>query len=84
MRIRYFARIREQVGLSAEDVALPADLTTVGDLIDWLETRGDNFARALADRNAVRVAIDQMHREHDEVLDPDAAEIALFPPMTGG
>ncbi|GHC68718.1 molybdopterin converting factor subunit 1 [Limoniibacter endophyticus] len=84
MRIRYFARIREQVGIAQEDVALPQNLSTIGDFVDWLEARGDNFARALADRNAVRVAVDQLHREHDEALDPKALEIALFPPMTGG
>ena len=50
---------------------------------DWLAARGGGYAEALADRARIRAAIG------DRFADPSAeiagaAEIALFPPVTGG
>lgn len=83
MKIRYFAWIRERIGLDEEEVALPAGIITVEDLILWLKGRSSAHADALQAPKAVRVAIDQ---EHAEPLQPiaGAREIAIFPPMTGG
>ena len=83
MRIVYFAWVRERVGLDAEDVALPAGIVTVADLLGWLRGRGENYAAALQAPEIVRVAIDQQHADHSEPLG-HAKEVAIFPPMTGG
>jgi len=62
---------------------LPASVATVSDLIDWLVARDDSYAGAFADRETIRVALDQEHVEHDAPI-AGAKEAAFFPPMTGG
>ena len=83
MQIRYFAWVRERVGVDAETIDLPDTVTTVAGLIDWLAARDESHAHALEDRDTIRVALDQEHVEHDALL-AGAREAALFPPMTGG
>lgn len=81
--IRYFAWVRERIGLSEERLALPETVVTAGDLVRWLAERGEAYAFAFETPDTIRVAVDQLHIEQDEPLG-DAREIALFPPMTGG
>jgi molybdopterin synthase sulfur carrier subunit len=83
MQLLYFARVREQVGLGAEDVTRPAGVTNVAQLLDWLATRSPGHAAALADRSSIRVAVDQDFAQPDTPI-TGAAEIAIFPPVTGG
>jgi molybdopterin synthase sulfur carrier subunit len=83
MKLVYFAWVRERIGISEEEVALPAGIHTVSDLLHWLRGRGEGYAEALQAPEVIRVAIDQEHVEHSETIDA-AHEIALFPPMTGG
>ena len=83
MKLKYFAWVRERIGVPEEDVALPADVATAGDLIAWLKTRGDGYAFALEQDRFIRVAVDQRHVRHDALV-AGAREVALFPPMTGG
>jgi len=83
VKILYFAWLRQRVGISEETVALPEDVTTVGALLDWLATRSDQHAAALADPSVVRVAVNQDYARADAPV-ADADEVALFPPVTGG
>ena len=83
MKLLYFAWIRERVGKPEEDVALPASVTTVGELVAWLRGRGEEYAYAFDNPKVVRVAIDKMHVRPEAKI-AGAREIALFPPMTGG
>lgn len=83
MKILYFALIRERIGRAEEDVDLPAGIATVAQLLDWLKGRGPEFAAALAEPRAVRVAVNQEHVKLDHVVTA-GDEIALFPPVTGG
>ncbi len=83
MKLRYFAWVRERVGLTEEDVDLPPDVTTVASLLDWLSTRGPEYEYALSEPTVIRVAVDQLHVQRDASL-AGAREVALFPPMTGG
>jgi len=82
-KLVYFAWVRERIGKSEEDVVLPPAVVTVGDLLLWLKARGDEYAHALRHPEVIRVAINQEHVDHGEKI-AGAAEIALFPPMTGG
>ena len=82
-KIFYFSWIRERIGLEEETVQLPDNIQTVKDLLDWLSTRGEEFAAAFEFPDIIRVALDQEHVEHDTKIG-NAREIALFPPMTGG
>ncbi len=79
----YFAWVRERIGTGAERLALPDTVTNVAQLLDWLAARSAGHAAALADRSAIRVAIDQQFVGMDTAL-AGAGEIAIFPPVTGG
>ena len=83
MRLLYFAWVKEMVGRAAEDVELPSDIATVGELIAWLKSRGPEYAHAFERSEVIRAAIDQSHVRHDARIDT-AREIAFFPPVTGG
>lgn len=81
--LRYFAWVREKTGVSEEQIVLPGGITTVGDLVVWLRSRGPEFEAAFASPGTVRAAIDKVHAKPDANL-TGAREIAFFPPVTGG
>ena len=83
MKILYFAWLKTKVGLAEETVEPPADVTTVGSLIDWLVLRSDGHAEAFADLSAVRCAVNQDFAQGDAPVAP-GDEVAFFPPVTGG
>jgi molybdopterin synthase sulfur carrier subunit len=81
--LRYFAWVRERVGKTEEVVDLPAGIHTVGDVVAWLASRGEEYAYAFENPKVVRAAIDRAHVRADAAV-VGAREIAFFPPMTGG
>ena len=83
VKLVYFAWVRERIGKPQEELALPASVTTVADLIAWLATRGEEYAHAFEAAKSIRAAIDKVHVKHDHAI-AGAREIAFFPPMTGG
>ena len=83
MRLLYFAWVKEKTGIAAEEVELPADVTTIRDVMTWLKARGPEFANAFERSEVIRAAIDQSHVRHDAKIG-GAREIAFFPPVTGG
>jgi molybdopterin converting factor subunit 1 len=83
MKILYFAWLKSKVGVGEEDVSPPAEVDSVGALLDWLAARGPKHAAALADRSVVRVAVNQEYASMDQRIKP-GDEVALFPPVTGG
>ena len=83
MKVLYFAWVRERIGKAEEDVAPPADVTTVSDLMAWLARQGDEYAHAFQNGKVIRAAIDRAHVKPDTAI-AGAREIAFFPPMTGG
>jgi molybdopterin synthase sulfur carrier subunit len=83
MKVLYFAWIRERVGKTEEDVSPPASVATVGELVQWLAGRGEEYAYAFENPKVVRAAIDRVHVQPQAAI-KGAREIALFPPMTGG
>lgn len=83
VKILYFAWVRERVGKVEEVVEPPAGVTTIADLVAWLKTRGEEYAYAFENEVVIRAALDQIHVKRDAAI-AGAAEIAFFPPMTGG
>ena len=81
VQVRYFASLREALG-TQETVDVDAG-STLGMLRDRLIARGGEHARALARGRAVRAALDQAMAEDTAALH-DGAEVAFFPPVTGG
>ncbi len=83
MKALYFAWVRERIGIAEEEIAPPANVETVADLVAWLKARGENYAAAFANEKTVRAALDRAHAKPDARI-AAAKEIAFFPPMTGG
>ena len=83
VRLLYFARLREALGTADEDVNLPEGIKDVASLMAWLRARGGAWASELATGKAYRVAVNQDMADGGTRLS-DGAEIAVFPPVTGG
>ena len=81
IQIRYFASIREAIGRPSEPLETAA--ATLGALRDELIARGAPYAQALARGKAVRLALDQEMAPETSPL-REGAEVAFFPPVTGG
>ena len=79
--VRYFASIREAVGPGSETLDTAA--ATVGALRAELIARGGAYAQCLAQGKAVRMAVNQELSDEGDAL-PAGAEVAFFPPVTGG
>ncbi|MFO1330641.1 MAG: molybdopterin converting factor subunit 1 [Rubrivivax sp.] len=81
VQVRYFASLREALG-TAETVELPEG-STLAQLRDALVARGGAHAGALARGRALRCALNQVMADESTPV-PDGAEVAFFPPVTGG
>ena len=79
--VKYFASIREAVGVSSE--VLETQAATLAALRDELIARGGAHAQSLRRGRAVRVALNQVMSDEGTAL-VDGAEVAFFPPVTGG
>lgn len=83
IHLHFFAALREQLETGTESVDLPADVRTMGDVRHWLELRGGRWSDALGHGRNVRSALDR-RMVKDDALMHDGAEVAFFPPVTGG
>jgi molybdopterin synthase sulfur carrier subunit len=79
----YFASLRETLGCSREEVALPSGNSTVSSLVERLRSRDPRWTEALAPGKSWRVAVNQTMADLATPLKP-GDEIAFFPPVTGG
>jgi sulfur-carrier protein len=83
VKLLYFAWVRQKIGRSEEDIAVPSSVKTVAALIDFLRARGPGYEAAFRDAKLVRCAVNQIHAGFEAALKPDD-EVAFFPPVTGG
>ena len=81
VHIKYFASIREALASGGE--TLDTSVSTVAALRDALIARGGAYAESLARGHAVRVALNQTLSDEAAALE-EGAEVAFFPPVTGG
>jgi sulfur-carrier protein len=81
INVRYFASLREALG-PQEGLDLPEG-STLGALRDQLIASSPRHAEVLARGRAVRCALNQQMADEATVV-PAAAEVAFFPPVTGG
>ncbi len=83
LQLRYFASIRETLGLDQEAIELPMDIRTIDDLRAHLRLRGGIWSEVLGEGKVLRCALNhQMVNASTELV--DGAEVAFFPPVTGG
>jgi molybdopterin synthase sulfur carrier subunit len=81
IHLRYFASIREALGVGQELWQTQAQ--TVAQLRQELVGRGGAYADVLGQHRALRAALNQDLCEGNAVLQ-DGCEVAFFPPVTGG
>ena len=81
LHVLYFARLRERFGMAEETLDFTG--ATAADLVSLLQARGGVWAEELAAGRAFRVAVNQDIVGFDAALS-DHAEVAIFPPVTGG
>ncbi len=83
IELRFFASVREALGVSQESLVLPQSIFTVGEVRAWLVARGGVWADALSEKRVLRMAYNQVMCEANAVIS-EGGEIAFFPPVTGG
>jgi len=81
VQVRYFASLREALG-PHETVELAAG-SSLGGLRDQLIASSPRHADMLARSRALRGAINQVMGDDSSPV-PEGAEVAFFPPVTGG
>lgn len=83
MRLVYFARVREAIGVDGEERTFPESVSTVADVVNWLSGQGGQYATAFAETTKLRFALDQKLVAGGTAI-AGASELAIFPPVTGG
>ena len=83
VKLLYFAWVRQKIGKTEEQFALPDGISNVRELMENLAEKGPGYAAALGNPEAIRCAVNQEHKAFDALIQ-DTDEIAFFPPVTGG
>lgn len=83
IKVLYFARLKESLNYSTEDMDLPADVKTIAQLKQHLASRGEVWANLFNGKQTVRAAINHALVENDAAI-KNGDEVAFFPPVTGG
>ena len=83
IKILYFARLKEVVNYSNEEIELDSHVNTIMALKNHLSLRGEHWANLFNGKQVVRAAIN--HELVDNLSSIKAGdEVAFFPPVTGG
>ncbi len=83
IKLFYFARIKEVVNYSTEDIGLPNGVADITALKNHLALRGETWADLFSGKQLVRAAINHVLVD-DMALIKEGDEVAFFPPVTGG
>lgn len=83
LELRFFASLREALGISQESVAVPETVRTIAELRTHLIERGNPWSEVLAEGKVLRCALNQQMVDAGTPLQ-EGAEVAFFPPVTGG
>ena len=83
IKVKFFASLKELAQTDSMDVELPSKVLTMGDLRFYLEGLSPALGLALAPGKNIKVAQDlEMVSMDTSII--ENAEIAFFPPVTGG
>jgi molybdopterin synthase sulfur carrier subunit len=83
LKLLYFARLREALGIAAEEVDVPDSVTDVQGLMGWLAKRGGVWQEEFTGCRPLRAAVNQ-ELVTNAANFKSGDEIAFFPPVTGG
>lgn len=79
--VKYFASIREAIGVGNE--VRETSGANLGAMRDELIALGGAYEESLARGKSVRLALNQVMSDESAAL-TEGAEVAFFPPVTGG
>ncbi len=79
VKLLFFATLRDRAGSKSMELDIPADLTIQG-LKDKISSEYPNLRDAMS---SVSITINREYA-FDEAVIPPNAELAMFPPVSGG
>jgi molybdopterin converting factor subunit 1 len=79
VKLLFFATLRDRAGTKAMELDIPADLTVQG-LKDKISNEFPNLKESMS---SVLITINREYA-FDEAIIPPNAELAMFPPVSGG
>ena len=83
IRVRYFARVREELNLAEEELPFGEQVSSVAALIAWLgRERGETWQKVLSQPHLLH-SVNQSLADVDHPIH-EGDEVAFFPPVTGG
>jgi molybdopterin synthase sulfur carrier subunit len=80
LKFLYFAAVRDAVGRSEEEIALPDAVRTVAELAEFLEGRHPTLSGRLG---TVRYAVNEVFADPATAL-TSGDVVAVIPPVSGG
>ena len=81
--VLYFARLKESLNYSTEEMELPEGVKTVAQLKMHLAKRGEAWAHLFNGKQTIRAAVNHALVDNAAAV-KDGDEVAFFPPVTGG
>ena len=83
LKVKFFASLKELTQLESMDIDLPNTIHTIHDLRVYLTTLSPSLSEALASNKNIKAAQNLEMVSLDTAL-LENAEVAFFPPVTGG
>ena len=83
MVIKYFSWIKEHIGKSEEIIELPDNVTTISELINYLNNLNDGYKKVFEKKDLIKIAVNKTYCSVETKINNND-EIAFFPPVTGG
>lgn len=83
MKVLYFAWLRERLNRASDEVAPPADVITLDDLVHWLRSQDEALDLAMENPAIFKLSLNARIVPGNTPI-AGASEIAILPPMTGG
>jgi molybdopterin converting factor subunit 1 len=79
VKLLFFATLRDRAGTKSMELDIPGDLTVQG-LKDMISSEYPNLRESMS---SVLITINREYA-FDEAIIPPNAELAMFPPVSGG
>ena len=83
IKLFYFAKVREELGIDREEIDVETDIKTLAELIAFLKLRGSQWQSIFDMSSSYRMAVNQELVEENYTINAND-EVAFFPPITGG
>jgi molybdopterin synthase sulfur carrier subunit len=83
IKLFYFAKVREVLGIDREEIDVESDIKTLAELVAFLKLRGSQWQSIFDISSSYRMAVNQELVEASHIINAND-EVAFFPPITGG